>query len=50
MRKVLGNIPVFIYHAPDNKVLLKNLSKEPQVRVILNRDDTVNHYLVNNCE
>ena len=50
IRKVLSNIPVFIYHAPDNNAFLKDLSKEPQVRVILNRDDTVNHYLINSCE
>ena len=50
IRKTLGNIPVFIYHAPDNNALLKELSKEPQVRVILNRDDAVNHYLINSCE
>ncbi len=50
LRKALGNIPLFIYHAPDNNAFLKDLSNEPQVRVILNRDDAVNHYLINSCE
>ena len=49
-RKALGNVPLFIYHTPNSPALLKQLSSEPQVRVILNRDDTANNYLLNSCE
>ena len=49
--KLLGDIPVFLYHVPDNTALLKRLIKNPQVRVLLVGRDIVTHrYDMNNCK
>jgi hypothetical protein len=45
----LGNIPVFIYHVPDDPALIQELSKSPVVRVFMLNDHTINRYKTNTC-
>lgn len=47
---ILGNIPLFIYHIPDEVALLQKLSALPQVRVLLDHDHGANHYRLTVCE
>ena len=49
--KVLGNIPVFVYHIPDKPDILKTLLKDPQVRVMLvGRDVSLNRFNLTACK
>lgn len=49
MREILGNIPVFIYHVPDDRELLKELSPESQILVLLPRDQSLNLFSITHC-
>jgi len=49
IRKILGDIPTFIYHVPDNKALLKELSSEGQIQVLLPRDESLNLFGITHC-
>jgi len=47
---LLGDIPLFLYHVPDNPQVLKKLIKNPQVRVMLvGRDMNLNRFDLTNC-
>jgi glycerophosphoryl diester phosphodiesterase len=49
-QELLGDIPVFLYHVPDDAALLKKLVKNPQVRVLLiGRDINLNRFDIMNC-
>lgn len=48
-RKLLGNIPLFVYHIPDDVALLRELAGLPQVRVLLDHDHGANHYRLTAC-
>ena len=48
---LLGDIPVFLYHVPDDAALLKKLIQNPQVRVLLiGRDINLNRFDLTNCK
>jgi len=50
-KKILGKIPVFLYHVPDDKKLLKRLLANDQVRVILvGRDVSLNRFDLTACK
>ena len=46
---LLKDIPLFLYHVPDNEEHLKRLSKIVNVRVILNEDHSVNRFYIDAC-
>lgn len=48
-RELLGNIPLFIYHIPDDVALLRELATLTQVRVLLDHDHGANHYRLTAC-
>lgn len=48
-RKLLGNIPLFVYHIPDEVALLRELTVLPQIRVLLDHDHGANHYRLTAC-
>ena len=48
-KKELGNIPMFIYHIPDDPTLLKELLNSNSVRVMIMQDHTLNRFDKNNC-
>ncbi|HEX7029915.1 MAG TPA: hypothetical protein VF254_04915 [Gammaproteobacteria bacterium] len=48
-RELLGGVPVFIYHIPDDVQLLRELSAIPEVRVLLDHDHGADRYAVNAC-
>lgn len=48
-KKQLGNIPLFIYHTPDDPALLRDLLATNSVRVILMQDHTLNRFDIDNC-
>ena len=49
-QELLGDIPLFLYHVPDEAALLKKLIKDPQVRVLLvGRDINLNRFNLTNC-
>ncbi|HEX7046879.1 MAG TPA: hypothetical protein VF275_04850 [Gammaproteobacteria bacterium] len=49
-RQLLGDIPVFIYHIPDDVELLRELSALPEVRVLLDHDHGADRYGISACE
>lgn len=49
IRNILGHIPTFIYHVPDDKALLKKLSSESQIQVLLPRDQSLNLFGITHC-
>jgi len=50
-QKLLGDIPVFLYHVPDDTSLLRKLIHNQQVRVLLvGRDSSLNRFSITNCE
>jgi len=49
-KELLGDIPLFLYHIPDNRQLLNNLLDNPQVRVMLvGRDINSDSFTMNQC-
>jgi len=47
----LAGIPTFLFHVPDNEVLLKNLVQKEDVRVMLvGRDKSLNRVEITNCK
>lgn len=47
---ILGDIPVFLYHIPDNREILDRLLDNPQVRVMLvGRDINLNRFNMTHC-
>ncbi len=48
--RVLKNIPLFIYHVPNNELLIRRLSKLPNVKAILNTNDTVDMFSISSCD
>ena len=49
--KVLKNVPMFIYHVPNNPSLIRYLTRKDNVRVVLNSDETVDMFMLvdDNC-
>jgi len=47
--KLTKNVPMFIYHTPDNQKLLESLLTKPQVQSIILRDHSLNKYTMNGC-
>jgi hypothetical protein len=51
MKEILGDIPVFLYHVPDDRELLDRLIDNDQIRVMLvGRDINLNRFDRNKCE
>ncbi len=51
MKEILGDIPVFLYHVPDDSELLDSLIDNKQVRVMLvGRDINLNRFDRNKCK
>lgn len=48
-RELLGDIPTFVYHVPDDAGLLRELSALPPVRVLLDHDHSADHYAIDSC-
>jgi glycerophosphoryl diester phosphodiesterase len=48
-RRLLAGIPVFIYHVPDDRAVLSDLSADPSVRVILVVHHNLNRYATTAC-
>ena len=49
--KSLGLIPTFLFHVPDNKLLLEKLVNKPNVRVLLvGRDISIARFDINACK
>lgn len=48
-QKLLGNIPMFVYHIPDDVELLRELAALPQIRVLMDSDHNANHYRLTTC-
>jgi len=49
-KELLGDIPLFLYHIPDNENLLNNLLDNPQVRVMLvGRDINSDRFKISHC-
>jgi len=49
-QKILGDIPVFLYHIPDHNQTLNRLLCTPQVRVMLvGRDQSLNRFHLKGC-
>ena len=49
--ELLGDIPLFLYHIPDNKEILNRLLDNPQVRVMLvGRDINLNRFNMTHCK
>ena len=48
MQKSLGSIPVFIYHVEEVEIF-EELSKLPNVRVLMHGDHSVNYFRNNSC-
>lgn len=48
--RVLKDVPIFVYHVPNDEVLILNLAAQKNVRVILNSDETVNMFSINSCQ
>lgn len=47
----LGNVPVFLFHVPDDKKLLHRLVRNKNVKVLLvGRDLSLNRFDINNCK
>jgi hypothetical protein len=49
VRQILGNTPSFIYHVPNDKALLKELSSVSQIQVLLARDQSLNLFGITHC-
>ncbi len=49
MTEIFKRIPLFIYHVPDDRELLIKISKNSDVRVLIQRDHTINNYDINVC-
>ena len=49
-KKELGNIPMFIYHIPDDPTLLKELLNSDSVRVMIMQDHTLNRFDKSDCQ
>lgn len=49
-KAALGDIPVFLYHVPDEPALLQELSKSPVVRVFMLNGHTINRYTTTACK
>ena len=47
--RVLQNVPMFVYHVPDNHSLIARLAQQDNVRVILNANETVAGFGVSVC-
>ena len=47
--RVLQNVPMFVYHVPDNQALITRLAQQDNVRVILNANETVAGFGVSAC-
>ena len=51
MKKILGDIPVFLYHVPDDSALLEQFLENEQIRVMLvGRDINLNRFDRNRCK
>ena len=48
-QRLLGNIPLFVYHIEDDAAALNRLQKVRGVRVILVSDHSVDRYRLNAC-
>jgi len=49
--KSLGNIPLFLFHVPDDQKLLHQLVHNKRVKVLLvGRDKSLNRFHINSCE
>jgi hypothetical protein len=48
-RRGLGGIPIFVYHVPDDRNLLAELSSIPEIRVIIDQDHSADHYGLDSC-
>jgi len=46
----LKNIPLFLYHVPNNQQHIEDLSRLPDVKVILNVNHSINNYDINQCK
>lgn len=49
-RQLLGDIPVFLYHVPTERALLRELARIPQVRALMAGDHSANVYDIDACE
>lgn len=47
--RVLANVPMFVYHVPNERTLITRLAQQANVRVILNADETVNMFDISAC-
>ena len=43
-RRILSNVPLFVYHVPDDPGLMRQLALQDNVRVILPRDHTLDRF------
>ncbi len=51
MKKSLGDIPLFLFHVPDDPKLLQQLVHNKRVKVLLvGRDKSLNRFRLNSCE
>ena len=49
-QKILGNIPVFMFHVPDNKQTIQSLVNNKNVRVVLvGKDLSIDRFNINTC-
>ena len=48
-RRLLGDIPVFLYHVPTDRDLLTRVAHLPQVRVLMAGDHSANMYDIDAC-
>lgn len=48
-KAALSNVPVFVYHTPDDPELVKRLVSDPAVKVVLNSDETISNFHINSC-
>jgi len=48
-QELLKHVPLFIYHVPDDKELIQDLSNLEQVNVIIEQDHSINRYQLTNC-
>jgi hypothetical protein len=49
-RRLLGDIPVFLYHVPTDRALLASLARIPQVRVLMAGDHSADVFDIDACQ
>ncbi|MDQ7050857.1 MAG: hypothetical protein Q9M92_15540 [Enterobacterales bacterium] len=47
---ILSNVPLFLYHIPDNIALLQKYSDMKNVKVMLNTDHSADRFQLNSCQ